>query len=68
MLGSFAATITDLTSCSEVGIEEANLTPKEIAGYFDIMGRKLNKAPLNEIYFIQFEDGSIVRQLNVLFE
>ena len=68
MLGSFTATLTDLTSCSEVGIGEANLTPKEIAGYFDIMGRKLNKTTLNEIYFIQFEDGSIVRQLNVLFE
>ena len=68
MLGSFAVTITDLTSCSEVGIDEVNLTPKEIIGYLDLMGRKLNSAPANKIYFIQYDDGSIVRQLNVLFE
>lgn len=68
MLGSFGITITDLTSCLEVGIVEFDSGPKEITGYLDLMGRKLNSVPVNDIYFIQYKDGSIIRQLNILFE
>jgi len=66
MLGSNGVTITDLNSCNEVGIGEIKISAPKIVGYTDLMGRTIKNPRPNEIYFVQFENGTVERRMNVI--